>query len=733
MRVHLHPVYSKLAGPELLAEILRGRSLPTGYELREHQAMTLQALEDPAVDIVANTAITGDGKSLAAYSQVLLGTADSNPRTVLGLYPTIELSRDQERQFGDYQRRFQTTLRWESLWGAKLTELESGEYGGRANALLTLLRTNDVVLTNPDIFSRIMNFQYQSGIYTRQELPWTAITHFHLLLFDEFHLFSMPQFVSAVTALTYAQETARKWRPKALFSSATQHPALLGLIHRAGMHQRLITGSYTTGPEPGYSPILHPADLHIHQLTGEQNAESWIWEHVHFIEDAWRTCDGKHPRVAIIVSSVATARRVANFLAGYFASCPLKPGGLRVEEITGLARGSLDALDADIVVGTSTIDVGVDFHINLLIFEALNAGQFLQRLGRLGRFHGDEQVFASYSAHALISAKTPWISQRIESALHEAGVGDGDAVDRPHTLRAAIEASYPSETDFESYARRWGAVQGYHTVHVLRHELREYGDDESAYEPLAADLEARYVHLFDWKSLRPIKGRYYRLKNDQVEGQALLDEVLSFRGSSPFQVALWDASRKPTTADCFTVYDLFFVLQATNWQPIAEEEFFQALRNVVPSSEIERQDREFRWVLRDKHERPLCMRVSSFLEDRERLLLGLERYVEDEYLLDRPVAIKGVRVEEPRTGAALSEVNNVLARARVVCYITRQSIPELRRYRLPALFPLYRLRVHGMSAPCTVTFGKPALMLDALLRTQRRRRATSPDDRPIFS
>src|SRR5260221_8482873 len=120
---------------------------------------------------------------------------------------------------------------------------------------------------------------------------WT----FHLLLFDEFHLFSMPQFTSAVTALVYAQEAAGSFRPKALFSSATQHPALLGLIGRAGLRQRVITGSYTTGPEPGYTPILHPADLHIHQLAGEQNADAWILEHVHLIEEAWRTCEGKPP------------------------------------------------------------------------------------------------------------------------------------------------------------------------------------------------------------------------------------------------------------------------------------------------------------------------------------------------------------------------------------------------------------------------------------------------------
>jgi len=37
---------------------------------------------------------------------------------------------------------------------------------------------------------------------------------------------------------------------------------------------------------------------------------------------------------------------------------------------------------SDLVLGTSTIDVGVDFKINFLIFESESAGSFIQRLGR---------------------------------------------------------------------------------------------------------------------------------------------------------------------------------------------------------------------------------------------------------------------------------------------------------------------------------------------------------------
>jgi CRISPR-associated endonuclease/helicase Cas3 len=60
--ITLKPVYSCPA--ETTPE---GIELPEGWTLSWHQAETFKALSDPNVDVVFNTAMTGDGKSLAAY------------------------------------------------------------------------------------------------------------------------------------------------------------------------------------------------------------------------------------------------------------------------------------------------------------------------------------------------------------------------------------------------------------------------------------------------------------------------------------------------------------------------------------------------------------------------------------------------------------------------------------------------------------------------------------------
>lgn len=93
MNISLFPVYSKVAEPTAVPQKLRQR-LPSGWQLSEHQVKTYDTLLNRQVEVVFNTALTGDGKSLAAYLPVLI-----NNYHAFGMYPTIELSRDQARQF----------------------------------------------------------------------------------------------------------------------------------------------------------------------------------------------------------------------------------------------------------------------------------------------------------------------------------------------------------------------------------------------------------------------------------------------------------------------------------------------------------------------------------------------------------------------------------------------------------------------------------------------------------
>jgi CRISPR-associated endonuclease/helicase Cas3 len=454
MKITTLPVYSKLArdsdvkSPALLDKLLI-KPDGTRWQLSVHQVETYEALTSGDCDVIFNTAMTGDGKSLAAYLPAL-----TNPRYhAFGMYPTIELSRDQGRQFQNYVEQFKQPLPYCSLWGAELTRLaEEYEFKRRADALKERFENHNIVLTNPDIFNLVMNYRYQSLIFSDQELPYSLCTNFDAFVFDEFHVFAMPQIVAALTAMLYIQESGG--RHKFLFSSATPNDILIEMAQRSALSFQVITGTYANVDQPGYRPVLHPVTLNIHPMGERQTTEDWLREHLTELACFWAD-QTPRPKAAVIVNSVTAARRIARMLENEVGKY-----GISVGENTGLTDSDRRkvSLMRDIVVGTSTIDVGVDFNINLLIFESTNAGTFLQRLGRLGRYKMSEPAFQRYEAHALISGKTPWVHERLVKELAQRGVSEGDAVDRPTQLAEAVRVAFPVENDFLSYARRWGVL-----------------------------------------------------------------------------------------------------------------------------------------------------------------------------------------------------------------------------------------------------------------------------------
>lgn len=104
--------------------------------------------------------------------------------------------------------------------------------------------------------------------------------------------------------------------------------------------------------------------------------------------------DAKYVPCVIIVNSVVKAIELEQKL--------LKAGIAKehIVPIRGMIARAIRKLHADmlIVIGTSAIEVGIDFQCDYLIFEAGDAAAFMQRFGRLGR-HAPGQAFLIASDH----------------------------------------------------------------------------------------------------------------------------------------------------------------------------------------------------------------------------------------------------------------------------------------------------------------------------------------------
>lgn len=696
MRIRTLPVYSKLADDQDIPPEIKAK-LPAGWRLSSHQVATYQALKSSDADVVFNAAMTSDGKSLAGQLPALV---EDRPRSLLAMYPTNELIGDQLRQTEQSLHSWgRDDLRPVRLDARRLDELEDKVELERRDALLNLWRNHELILTNPDIFHYVMQ-QYYIRTGKNGDAPDRVIGPllqlFDQFTFDEFHVFQTPQVVSVVNALIFIHEVTGSVRPKKfLFLSATPEELLLRYLERAGLRSVQIHGSYAhawNNPDPAHwRRILHGSVLHF----APQRAEEWVETH---LEDTLLRFFLEHrpaAKGAIIVNSVASAQRLVNRLRRVFSV-----HGLVVESNTGF-----DAPDqrrasygADLLVGTSTIDVGVDFQINFLVFESRDAGTFLQRLGRLGRHDGFERdgtfhQFEAFEAHALVPL---WLHERLCQSESGANppLAEGMEIDRER-LGQIIREAFPPVATFERYGQVWGGLQAAQVIKGLYHPTIK-----GQYAGTRDRLAERYG-----KTLKvSLKRELVRLLELQKTAPAIVEEARSFRGGGDLLCGIVDENE--TGSARVKKYELFGLLSNFELGPLEKDEF---------SHEVEK------WQLPGRAYKLDGLvgyfRVSGVRPERNDVRVIFNQDLADwgpeEFGVVR--VVERVEADAPEV-PELNRLNGALRRRKLVALLCLPHPAELmRRLYLPWPFPLYRFYSRD-GCEGSIAFGRQALLLEVALQ-----------------
>jgi len=397
-----------------------------GIRLVTHQREVWDAICNPKIQVVFDTALTGDGKTLAG----LLPAVKERRSLGKGLfaYPTNELIRDQVRQFGEWSRKLNVTPTVGQLNGSQLSALMREEGFDKLETLQNIASDNDIVLTNPDIFTLINRFYYDQrwGNIAKTAQKW--FLKYRYIVFDEFHIFNAPQVTNVLDGIAFIRANSTdRYLTKFVFLSATPDKLLLKTLNKAGITPKVIQGSYAHGLEKSttHRRILHEVQLDL--VASQQSLggiENWISENLPVISQFL----AQHPesKGLIIANSVFAAKRIVKMLKE-------APGfSVSVGENTGLTGDEVrqESRNFQLIVATSTVDVGVDFAINFLVYESLDAGSFIQRLGRLGRHEG----FSTYKAIALVPE---WVRDKF-SELY----ADGSEIDRESFFKAVREQVY---------------------------------------------------------------------------------------------------------------------------------------------------------------------------------------------------------------------------------------------------------------------------------------------------
>ncbi len=701
LTLKLGPVYSRLADDNDFKGLNTSR-LPSIYQsrLRRHQAQMWQAFNNSDADVIIDTALTGDGKSLAGQLPML---ADN--KYALLLYPTNELIKDQARQVERYMGEFGLPSDYTSqtLYSDRITEeIEKYENTSRSSVILTLLKNNNYILSNPDLFHLMSSYNYGS-YQDKREFVYQIPTIFDYFIFDEFHIFGQPQVISVVNILNYHRIAQPDHKLKYVFLSATPTRLFRNLLENGGFRIKEVKGEYTSTQALDYTkkPIVQPVTLHLHSLS-EKGAYAWAEEHIGELLDFFHA----HPKTkgVFIVNSVATAKRLVAYYKREFE----EKRSIKVGENTGLTdpEARNDAMsnpDVQFIIATSTVDVGVDFKINLLIFESSNAGTFIQRLGRLGRHEGWDE----YQAYALLP---DWIVDRF--ATH---FSDGSEVERVaflETLRiekefatikdaevvTTLKPIFQPDQEFKRYVGCWGGLQAAHIIA----SAEDWKIGKQGKYDLSIALREQYNRVYrhatnkDWIGKQV--GRYRAMAEDEDERQ-ILAELNSFRGRSPLDCGIFDETDKK-----FKRYNLFFLLANTIFDPIPELTFMKMV-------EDSKQDFQ-KYRSRELH---LYVHLKAYTEERENF--SLESAYSFRKKLNQVHVYDNFMIQNSRTLANHLDdtVNDRLAELSLVCLVVEGKPKDFKRQNgLHMLFPVYGVRdKDGMER--SIVFGLNALLAHSLV------------------
>ncbi len=670
------PVYSRISQSDPIAD------LPNGLSLREHQVKTFEAIRDPDVDVVFNTAMTGDGKSLAAYLPVLI-----NNRRVLAMYPTNELILDQRKQIKSYCDLFGRNITPECMFSECLYDLRAElKLGSQASTIEFLAAGHEVLLTNPDIFNLIANFKYMSEHQNPDRLLQTILNCYDVFLFDEFHIYDVSQVVSVLTAMLYIIEQARntRERKKFVFLSATPNQLLSECLDQSGLQYEIIEGDYRfeNTDAQNWNQICQPFTLHFHGV----GRETEIWIQNHYQEMVNWFSDNPGSRGAIIVNSVATAKRIIGFFKERqkVDDFPLSFG-----EITGLTskQEKESARKTELVVGTSTVDVGIDFEINYLIFEALDAGSWVQRLGRLGRHSGYKQVvFTNFVAHSLLPK---YVAERTETANIPEEINKVSLVESIKNNDKEKRIFSPTN-DFRNYQRSWGWLHPTHVINTLGHpRLRDN------YASLRKQLTETYNDTFKVDISERVKW-YYKITQKRPE--IIENAVTQFRGETPFTCGIFDEDDGE-----IKTYDLLWILKNAETEWVNKRDFMETVeaRGIQPH--------RYKYV-------DIYLRLLKYRPEPERLRLRynkaiLSGFSEDAYCQVR--ARQGFQIDG--NFQDINRINRLLKRKKLLCLIRKEAAGELRScLLLPPLFGIFPLIDAEGNEQLSVTFSRDALLLQSL-------------------
>lgn len=396
--------------------LIKGQSCPTlyvpGFEipLLPHQAFAADWIEGSSKSLIIQ-APTASGKTLAALSALLRLSFINTKASATFVYPTNELIKNQVssmvKSLSELKYRpavFSTrptykgnnynvaiiegtgevlhSLAFSSSKGVtRSSKIRS--FGSVLASLLAHTSKINILATNPDSLYLATSAKYGSS-----PSILTEIADADLFVIDEFHAYHGVSLANLMYTLKMIDCIGRE-KKRFIFLSATPANNLFdiiqnmfgdivfirlsdlfskgqrkarGLVYKESFAPRIISHDIKLSLQPisSLEDLNYLCDL----ISGEVNRIKARKKDIHTIP------------CVLILNSVLDAVSISKVLQNR---------GLQVSQIHGLIPKSLREISGDVIVGTSAIELGIDFQAHSVIFEGTDSASFLQRFGRAGR------------------------------------------------------------------------------------------------------------------------------------------------------------------------------------------------------------------------------------------------------------------------------------------------------------------------------------------------------------
>jgi CRISPR-associated endonuclease/helicase Cas3 len=671
------------------------------FQAFEHQVESERLIKDCQSLFLFNHSPTGSGKTISWLKPVL----DAKMK-VIAVYPTNALVIDQKKQVDEVIKKFRYDPREyhvQAITSDRLTKekkLYPDEKGLRKGQLLNrIIRKGRgrglILLTNPDILTLALKDAYYE--HNIRE----AVRSVDMTVVDEFHLASVKQSDMLLFMMHEINDDKRSHLSKFVFLSATPNHSIVERARRVGLNVMVLDDKSVPLSGSYGRPVLPRLKLEIRRGAIYNTYELIKKDIDHFVEFCKRSgSDGKNARTVFIVDGIYEVDEIFNVLSEALT-------GLMVERVDGLHPATRDKLENfDVLVSNSSVEVGIDFDVDRLVFSGYSKSKLLQRIGRLRNKPAEE-----------ICDAVCFVPEVVYDHLK----GQNRSLTREELVNH-LERVMSSEQDLSSYSKIYSPVEAwlYSKSRIDGETWTDKTGNEHHTKGMPESIQKneffRILTLIEKHFLdQEIDGQM--LDQLKYESDRLKEGLLSYRGDS-LQALMFDA-----TDSHLKLYDLMYLLRRGNVEFMSAQRFTRRLRATLGGD----YDANVKPIYDSKKSfaAGFCWYCGTIGDETRKVVFKGDSGAHYKRIMfnsdDRarkPRMVSGFKVETEPTIPTLSSLNNTLSEFEIFARLVEQDRFSLNaKYKLGDFFYLY-----PYSGMRSIAFGHNALYIDCLIKEEYDRR-----------